>query len=134
MKKFIALAIAILMLATLALPTFAATAGTTTVKYSVGETYTIVVPAEITASDDTTEIAIAVDDYNLLSTNKVTVTADSTWKMNDAANTQFKLNKTTFDFTADATQNAVFSWVSGAPTVAGSYTGTISFTSAIVAK
>ena len=134
MKKFIALAIAILMLATLALPTFAATTGTTTVKYSVGETYTLVVPAEITASDDTTEIAIAVDDYNLLSTNKVTVTADSNWKMNDAANTQFKLDKTTFDFDADATQNAVFSWVSGAPIVAGSYTGTISFTSAIVAK
>ena len=134
MKKLIALAIALIMLATLALPTFAATTGSTTVKYTVGETYTLVVPAEITVGDDTTNIAITVDDYNLLSTNKVTVTTDSTWKMNDAANTKFELDKYTFDFTAEATQNAVFSWETAAPSVAGSYTGTITFNSSIVAK
>ena len=134
MKKLIALAIALIMLATLALPTFAATTGSTTVKYTVGETYTLTVPAEITVGDETTNIAITVGDYNLLSTNKVTVTADSTWKMSDANNTEFKLDKTSFDFTAAATQNAVFSWKSGTPSVAGSYTGTISFTSSIVAK
>ena len=54
MKKFIALAIAVVMLATLALPTFAATSGSTTVKYTVGETYTLTVPAEITVGDETT--------------------------------------------------------------------------------
>ena len=134
MKKFIALAIAVVMLATLALPTFAATSGSTTVKYTVGETYTLTVPAEITVGDETTDIAITVGDYNLLSTNKVTVTADSTWKMSDANNTEFELDKTSFDFTAAATQNAVFSWKTAAPAVAGSYTGTISFTSSIVTK
>ena len=134
MKKLIALAIAVLMIATLAVPAFAATTGSTTVKYTVGETYTLVVPAEITAGNDTTNIAITVGDYNLLATNKVSVKADSTWKMNDAAATEFQLDKTSFDFTAAATQNAVFSWKTAAPSVAGTYTGTISFTSSIVAK
>ena len=72
MKKLIALAIALIMLATLALPTFAATTGSTTVKYTVGETYTLTVPAEITVGDETTNIAIAVGDYNILSTNRRT--------------------------------------------------------------
>ena len=134
MKKFIALAIAVVMLAILALPTFAATSGSTTVKYTVGETYTLTVPAEITVGAETTNLAITVSDYNLLDTNKVCVTADSTWQMSDAAKTEFKLDKNSFDFTAAATQNAVFSWKTAAPTVAGSYTGTISFTSSIVTK
>ena len=134
MKKLIALAIAVLMIATLAIPAFAATTGSTTVKYTVGETYTLVVPAEITAGNDTTNIAITVGDYNLLDTNKVCVKADSTWVMNDAAATEFKLDKTDVDFEANGTQNVVFSWKTAAPTVAGSYTGTITFTGAIVAK
>ena len=134
MKKLIALAIAVLMIATLAIPAFAATTGSTTVKYTVGETYTLVVPAEITAGNDTTNIAITVGDYNLLDTNKVCVKADSSWKMSDAAATEFKLDKTDVDFEANGTQNVVFSWKTAAPAVAGSYTGTITFNSSIVAK
>ena len=134
MKKLIALAIAVLMIATLAVPAFAATTGSTTVKYTVGETYTLTVPAEITVGAETTNLAITVSDYNLLDTNKVSVKADSTWKMNDAAATEFKLDKTDVDFTAAATQNVVFSWKTAAPAVAGSYTGTITFNSSIIAK
>lgn len=132
MKKFIALAIAVVMLAALAVPAFAATEGSTTVQYTVGETYTLTVPATIDVKTTQT-IAVAVSDYNLLATNNVSVAATSTWKMNDTAQTEFQLDETEFVFDGNESQDATFSWKTAAPSVAGSYTGSITFTGSIVA-
>ena len=133
MKKFIALAIAVLMLAALAVPAFAATTGSTTVTYTVGEGYELTVPATLNLNDTMTG-EIEVSGYNLLATNKVTVTATSTWKLNDTAETEFQLDATTFDFEADGTEEFTVSWKTAAPDVAGTYNGTVTFTGAIVAK
>lgn len=133
MKKFIALAIAVLMLAALAVPAFAATTGSTTLTYTVGEGYELTVPATLNLNTTMTG-AIEVSGYNLLATNqvKVTATSETEWKLNDAAATEFELDKTEFYFTANGTQNFTVDWAEDAPSVAGTYNGTITFTGAIV--
>ena len=55
MKKIIALVVAIVMMAAMAVPAFAAfkdDKATTTVKYGVNETYVVVVPSEITMNKE----------------------------------------------------------------------------------
>ena len=134
MKKFIALAIAILMLTTLAVPAFAADSGTTQITYTVGDSYTLTVPSEITVAG--TAAAIAVSEYNVVDAKQVKVTATSAgeWKLNDTY--AYVLNETEFTFDDNGSQNVSAAWDEGtvAPTAAGTYTDTVTFTGSIVDK
>ena len=134
MKKFIALAIAIVMLAALAVPAFAATSGTTEITYTVGESYVLTVPATLTVGGASGNLTVS--DYNLLDTHMVEVSVAATaWTLGEKA---FKLNAVTADgaiatFDANESVEVAATFVDGAPTAAGTYTTTVTFSGAIVA-
>lgn len=145
MKKFIALVIAVLMLAALAVPAFAEDA--TDVDYSEGttiiyspndtDTYALTVPSEIELGKAAG--TITVTDYQLSETQKLNVTAVSDYKFGDIANAfAIKVNdgdNLTASFEAQgatATIKAVAA--SGTPTEPGDYQGSITYTVEIVNK
>ena len=132
MKKFIALAMVALMLVALAVPCFAAD-HETIVEYKVDETYTFVVPAKITLVADGSAPAKIEAECVLIPGNKLVITADSTWKLNDAAETAFQFSMTEFSFETTGAQDFGVSFVNGAPTVPAvdPYTATVTFTGAI---
>lgn len=135
MKKFIALAIAVVMLAALAVPCFAATTGETIVEYPVAEAYSFVVPARVVlVKDAEVEGKITVDSYSLIEGNKVVVTAESTWTLNDPDETEFQFDKVEFEFTEAGDQIFKVSFVDGAPTIPTEdpYRASVTFTGAIV--
>lgn len=137
MKKIIALAIAIVMMAALAVPAFAAWTddrSSTTVNYSVGESYTITVPASVSVDGEAGTITAA--EVNLLANRQVTVTVASDCKFGDVENAfAVKVNDgdtLTVNFDA-ADETATVKAVSAAntPTEAGTYTGSITYTAEI---
>lgn len=127
MKKFIALAIAVLMLATLAVPAFA---DDCVVKYSVGEAYTLVVPAELTVTANGGEtLTVALEDVNVVTAKTVSVAGtfalgEKAFKLGDLTAAGTVIAATTEDASADL----AFAWVDGAPTAAGTYQTTLTFT------
>lgn len=132
MKKFIALAIALVMLVALAVPAFAATSGTTPVTYTVGETYAVVVPEALVVEGDAAEVGVSA--INVNAGNAVKITATSTeWKLNGTY--AYELSETEFTFTEVATEEVSATWAEDtvAPTAAGTYTDTVTFTGSIVA-
>ena len=135
MKKFIALAIAVIMIAALAVPAFAATSGETDVTYTVGESYVLTVPATLTVGGAAGKLVVS--DYNVLAENNVVVTASGEFKLTseDAEGEYaYALNATTFTFADDGEQDVTATWGENeAPTAAGTYEDTITFTGAIVA-
>ena len=134
MKKIIALAIAVVMIAALSVPCFAATAGTTTIEYTVGETYDLVVPSKVVLlKDGEAEGTVEVKDCALIEGHQVVVTAESEWKLNDVDETEFQFDETEFNFTEAGTKTFKVSFVNGAPTVPAvdPYTATVTFTGAI---
>ena len=147
MKKIIALAIAVLMLAALAVPAFAAAGsdtinatGDTTVTYTVGNSYVLTVPANITVGGAAGKIAVS--EYNVITAKKVSVAATSeegfvlTTTNGDTEGTYtYELNSNTFTFTADGEQDVTATWADEvtAPTVAGDYSDIVTFTATIVA-
>ena len=134
MKKFIALAIAVVMLAALAVPAFAAPKeeGSIQVSYTVGETYVVTLPGDLTVGKAAG--SLKVTEYNLYGGNKLVITATSanSWKLNGTV--PYELNDTTFEFTANGTEEVSASWAEGTtvPTVAGNYVDTVTFSSEIV--
>lgn len=136
MKKFIALAMAVLMLSALAVPCFAQ-GGETIIDYTVEETYTFVVPERISlVKDGAAEGTIAVDTCALIPGNTLVITAVSAsdWALNDEAATKFQFDKTVFEFTAVGEDTFAVSFVNGAPTVPSKtpYQAVITYTSEIV--
>ena len=151
MKKFIALAIAILMMAVLAVPAFAATinqttdpkTGTMTVTYSPAEGYVVTIPETLVVGNTTgVELKIESNYANALSFN-VTVAGDFTLrKAGDDETYAYELkvdgtaieagNVITNESLAQKEKSVVLtaSWADGvtAPTVAGAYTDTLTFT------
>ena len=133
MKKFIALAIAIVMLAALAVPAFAATSGTTEITYTVGQSYELTVPASLTVGGDAGNITVS--NYNLLADKMVQVSVAATaWTLGEKA---YKLNAVAADgviatFEANNSVEVAATFVNDAPTAAGTYTTTVTFTGAIV--
>ena len=127
MKKFIALAIAVLMIAALAVPAFA---DDCTVKYSVDEAYTLVVPAELTVSANGGEtLTVALEDVNVVDAKTVSVAGtfalgEKAFKLGDLEAAGVVIDAATEDATADL----AFAWVDGAPTKAGSYQTVLTFT------
>ena len=141
MKKFIALALALVMLAALAVPAFAFEDQTdsTLVTYTVGESYVFEVPATLTVGGAAGNIEVS--DYNVLSTNKVQVSVEiAAWTLGAGEDAKaFKLNELTANgviasFEDDGTEALTATFVAGAPAVAGTYTQTANFTAAIVAR
>lgn len=142
MKKFIALALALVMMTVLAVPAFAAEpqTGTTTISYNVGETYTLTVTESLTVSKDGGEkITVAISDVNVATGNKVQVTiSDGNFTLGGSA---YKLGDitakgaTVIESNTNQSQDLAFAWVSGAPTQASTspYTDTLTFTAQIVA-
>ena len=135
MKKFIAMALVLVMMAVLGIPAVAATTGTTEVTYTVGESYVLTVPATLTV--DGADGDLTVSDYNVLAANQVKVSVSApTWKLGDKA---YKLNEVTADgviatFTENGTVKVAATFVDGAPTAAGTYNENVTCTGAIVAK
>ena len=130
MKKFIALAIAVIMIAALAVPAFAATSGSTEVTYTVGESYVLTVPATLTVAGAAGKLVVS--EYNVLDTNNVVVTATGEFALNGEYD--YELTATEFTFDADGEQDVAAVWGENeAPTAAGTYEDTITFTGAIVA-
>ena len=127
MKKFIALAIAVLMLATLAVPAFA---DDCTVKYSVDETFTLSIPSELVVSKDGGEtLTVALQDVNVVDAK--TVTVSGTFALGEKAFTLGELAAAGTVIAAtseDASEDLAFAWVDGAPTAAGSYQTVLTFT------
>ena len=142
MKKFIALALALVMLAALAVPAFAATkTASTVISYSVGETYEISIPETLNVNDSQTltvkTTAVNVDEANVV---EVAITAGAfklggkAYKLGDI--TAAGADAVVISAAEDKTENLTFAWVDGAPTQASveAYTDTITFTAAIVTK
>ena len=133
MKKFIALAIAIVMLAALAVPAFAATSGQTEITYTVGESYVLTVPATLTVGGESGNLTVS--DYNVLAANKVQVSVQATaWTLGEKA---YKLNEVAADgviasFTENGNVAVAATFVDGAPIAAGTYSTTVTFNGAIV--
>ena len=160
MKKFIALAIAVVMLAALAVPAFALSegalgsdtgakvenAGSTTIEYTVGASYEFVIDATITMNEtDTTNVPVTVNKLNKLDDKvlEIYTGASVALKSTDAqAGTEdvtvnFSTPKVTFTENVDtvtgpATKNIIAEWDEAAPTVAGYYSATITYTAQIV--
>ena len=149
MKKFIALAIAVLMLAALAVPAFAQEqdiaengSGRVEVTYTVGESYSVIIPAAMTM-ETAADVKVV---GHVASAKAISVASENGWKLkkgNDEA--EYKLVKiveqqeTTLDTTAailvsetgdnvnsKVTIKAV--WKTSAPQAMGTYTDTLTFT------
>ena len=131
MKKFIALAIAVVMLAALAVPAFAAneTSGTTEVTYTVGSTYTVDIPATVAVGETVTVKLSAV---NILEDQKVTVTASTDGKFNGTIEGAFEIAQTGTELVdTDDTVTVAVTAGDGLPTAAGIYTGSITYVIAL---
>ena len=134
MKKFIALAIAVVMLAALAVPAFAAneTSGNTVVTYSVGETYTVNVPAtlELNETTKTGTLTVKLTAVNILDGKQVTVTATTDGKLGDKEDA-FEIEQTGTALVDLEDEVVVAVEVVDAPTAAGNHAGTITYTIAL---
>ena len=143
MKKIIALAIAVLMLATLAVPAFAATitteqSGDVTVTYEVSENYTITIPGDVDFGDEMTVSVVG----NVENAVTVSVVSENGWELGDKAyslksGAQFDQDVTTSavlvsDTGATVNSSIVFKtvWTDGAPAAAGTYTDKLTFSAA----
>ena len=156
MKKFIALAIAVLMLATLAVPAFAVESAdgsnqtaNTTVQYTVGEKFTVTIPASIDLPDGANKtVAITVEELNMIDGSTFSVTCAESVNLTDTAEGDAVIVVNLTDDALVWTENVVpegaeeadtavannltVAWATGAaPTVAGTYTGQVTFTAAI---
>ena len=145
MKKIIALAIAVLMLAALAVPAFAVetadatgtntqSSADTNVTYAVTQKYTFTVPADITLGETgKAGNEVTASGVTLYKGHKLTITTSETAQMkadDSEATADITLSKYVFDFTAADTQSFDITWT--APTVAGNYKTTLTFAAAIV--
>ncbi len=158
MKKFIALAIAIIMMAALAVPAFAAEideetvnkTAQSTVSYKTGESYTVTIPETITVGNATgSDFSI---DANREAGKTITVTVVSTngFKLNANEDYAYTLSvkigenaptvitaqdNTVASTTAKQTVSAklIAAWADGctAPEAAGTYSDTLTFTVAL---
>lgn len=139
MKKFIALAIAIVMLAALAVPAFAAN-NATKVEYNVTETYEfevidVVILQKADVDAKAGEAWVKINAMNILDASTITIaTADDviTLTQNDGAEADtatVKLEQKEFTFTTDegaSTKTYDITWVE-LPDVAASYSATFTF-------
>lgn len=102
MKKIISLALAVMMIATMSVTAFAATiengTGTVEVTYGVSESYTVIIPADITlTANQESDMEISASDVVIPYGNELTVSisstnyTDSKWYLVEAANTANKL-------------------------------------------
>lgn len=143
MKKFIALAIAVVMLAALAVPAFAANINddaNVEISYTVDENYTVTIPDDCAFG---AAMAVTVAG-NIEDAKVVSVTSANSWKMIDeAANEAAYSLKTGENFDEAVTTTALLTsdtgatvnntvnfktvWTDGAPTAAGTYTDTLTF-------
>ena len=146
MKKFIALAIAVLMLATLAVPAFAtqsvtpdnATLEDVVVTYEIAEEYSIEIPAAI----DFETGANVVYEGNFEADKTVSVASANGWEVKrdgDEDGVAYVLTAgetETTDVVAEiaagvneeTTVALTFDWADAAPETAGTYTDTLTFT------
>ena len=145
MKRFIALAMAMIMLSALALPAVANTTvtgdgsapvgATTKVIYTVGETYVFTAPISIEV--DGKDGDITVTKYNLCPENMVRVSVSApTWKLGEAA---YKINDLSEDgviaeFTHTSYKTIKATFVADPPYAAGTYSETITFVASIVPR
>ena len=150
MKKLIALAIAILMIAALAVPAFAAEVtqtsdpktGTMTVNYSPAEGYVVTIPDTLTVGSGSATLSIASNYAEALTFN-VTVAGDFTLQKAGEDETyayELKADGTAIEDgkvitdaslaqgTEEVVLTAAFAADVEAPTVAGNYTDTLTFT------
>ena len=171
MKKLIALAIAIIMIAALAVPTFAQVTetagtakiyfeaenenvdgpgedpqnpvvGTTTVSYTVAETFTVVIPDLITVNAVSGEKLSVETNFNTDKTLRVTVRSANEFKLNGDEALLYELNVdgskveqngtviTTSEAQSDAEVTITANFASGItpPSAAGRYEDTLTFT------
>ena len=148
MKKFIALAIAVVMLAALAVPAFATdyestagdATGSTVVTYGVGSSYILVVPATVAVGSSDT---FGVKEVNILATEEITVEIATEGELVDVTDEEnvfegafsIKVNNdadtASVTYTDDDTNDTIAIIAGTLPQDAGSYTGAITFTASI---
>ena len=142
MKKFIALAIAVVMLAALAVPAFATQTAdnSTKITYGVPESYEFSVPATLDFDGEDDVITVTVSKLNKKDASVLTVTAPTELELiaADAEGTPSTFvvfgAAVTFEenvIDTTATKDISVSWKTAAPTISGTYEGTVTFTATL---
>ena len=145
MKKLVALAIVIVIISALSIPAVATVSvsgdasapvsATTKITYNVAETFIFSTPAKLIINEKTGNLAVTK--CNILPTSKIRVSVSApTWKLGGCT---YAINGVSSDgviveFTRDCFEVLEATFVDEAPTRAGEYSETVTFTATIVPK